>query len=84
MHMILQYSNKDTRNIQQALISNMDQINAWLRLNRLYLNTAKTKTMLFGSAQKLAKTQQTKLDIVINNTNVEQTSCINKVSWCLH
>ena len=76
MHMILQYSNKDTRNIQQALISNMDQINAWLRLNRLSLNTAKTKTMLFGSVQKLAKTQQTQLDIVINNTTLEQTSWI--------
>ena len=44
------------------------KINEWLEINKLSLNTAKTKYMLFHTCQKRIKTFVPK----INNTNIEK------------
>ena len=44
------------------------KINEWLEINKLSLNTAKTKYMLFHTYQKMIKTCVPK----INNTNIEK------------
>ena len=59
----------------------MDKINIWLKSNRLSLNISKTKTMLFGSSQKLSR-NQIPLNIFINNLPLEQTPCIKYL--CVH
>lgn len=48
-------SSKNLAEIQTKLSEDLDSVNLWLAENRLTLNAKKTKCMLFGSPQKLAK-----------------------------
>ena len=64
------------------------KINEWLEINKLSLNTAKTKYMLFHSYQKRIKTCVPK----INNTNIEKVEEFNflgltldtNLNWKIH
>ena len=64
------YSHKSKDAIQDVLSTELCKVKNWLDLNKLTLNAKKTKSMLFGSQQLLAKSGT--LDIKICGENVEQ------------
>ena len=47
------YSSKSVADIEVTLTEEIMHVKAWLDSNKLTLNTSKTKTMLFGSSQRL-------------------------------
>jgi hypothetical protein len=49
------YASKDISEIQQVLTEDLRRAQNWLDSNKLTLNTSKTKTMLFGTPQRLRK-----------------------------
>ena len=51
-------SGKNIEDIQGKLNSDLERISAWLYANKLTLNANKTKTMLFGTNQRLARLEQ--------------------------
>lgn len=44
--------------IQATLVRELQAIDCWLHLNSLFINLAKTETMLFGTSQRLARINQ--------------------------
>ncbi len=51
-------SSKNLAEIQTKLSEDLDSVSRWLAENRLTLNAKKTKCMLFGSPQKLARVRE--------------------------
>ena len=47
------YSSKSVADIEVTLTEEIMHVKAWLDSNKLTLNTSKTKTMLFGTSQRL-------------------------------
>ena len=66
------YSNKCLKTLSNIIQTEIDKIAEWLNVNKLSLNTTKTKIILFRSPNK--KPSQT-IKININGKNIEQVKC---------
>ena len=66
------YSSKGIHQINLYLNHDLQKISNWLNDNRLKLNTTKSKSMLIGSAQKLARCEHPNIDISVNDNCLEQ------------
>jgi hypothetical protein len=66
------YSSASVPDIENVLSGELARVKAWLDLNKLTLNTTKTKTMLFGSPQKLKQVQH--LELRVADDLIEQVS----------
>ena len=67
-------SGKNIEDIQGKLSSDLERISAWLYANKLTLNANKTKTMLFGTNQRLARLD-TELSVTAGDIELEQVPC---------
>ena len=67
----LHSSSPDIRVIQDKLSADLAEINQWCLENKMKINEKKTKFMLVGSNQKLSKLHTRKLDLSINNFQLE-------------
>ena len=56
-------SGPDINTIKNKLQHDLNSISKWCDENRLTINTQKTKVMIFGTHQKLKKTQDPELKI---------------------
>lgn len=65
-------SGKALHEIQSKLSDDLEAVSKWLAENRLTLNTKKTKSMIFGSPQILAKNNNGNLKIDIQGETLEQ------------
>ena len=73
----IHYSNNSLINLFSTLNFELKKVSTWLKLNKLTLNTDKTKYLIFSSVQKLyrIKGKYTK-DIVLNDTPIERVDKI--------
>ena len=60
--------------IQNSLNDSLDKANSWFKLNRLIPNTNKTKHLLVGSVQKLNHSNETTMEIYIDNIKLEEAA----------
>ena len=66
-------SDKSLENLINTMNNECDKLAKWLAINRLTLNTKKTKYILFSSSHKLNKLRNTTLaTIQINNSPIEK------------
>jgi exonuclease III len=56
------YASKDIHEIQKALTDDLFRAQTWLDENKLTLNASKTKTMLFGTPQRLRRSLHFKIE----------------------
>ena len=63
------YSNSCLKTLNKIIQLEIDKIADWLNVNKLSINTTKTKFMLFRSSKKKHKHNIT---ITINNNNIKQ------------
>ena len=68
------YSSKDIHQINLYLNHDLQKISNWLNDNKLQLNTTKSKSILIGSAQKLARCEHPNIDISVNDNCLEQVT----------
>ena len=74
--------------LAMKLTMNLKKITKWLQINKLTLNTQKTKLMFFHRKQKHIK----ELNIVINGTKIDRVESFNylgltideTLSWAHH
>ena len=79
----------DSVNREQVLNRELKSVHLWLSANKLTLNASKSKYMLFS---KHENTQQPKLNLQINKSNIQSTSEFNflgfhintKLNWDTH
>ena len=79
----------DSVNKQQVLNNELKSVHLWLSANKLTLNVNKSRYMLFS---KHKNTQMAKLNLQINNNNIQSTSELNflglhintKLNWDTH
>ena len=64
------YSNKNKTIIEKTLNQDMANVKLWLDSNKLTLNVKKTKCMLIGNSQMLARTDS--LDLKVDGDKIEQ------------
>ena len=82
-------SSKNINNLHKSINNELIAINDWLSANKLLLNTAKTKAMLFNKSNILAKQNS---PIMINNSIIEivdnfkflGVTIDNKLKWTNH
>ena len=67
---VIYYSAAILKSVQTVVQDDMDKIALWMVDNELLLNESKTKTLLFGTRQKLGEGAD--FDININGTKLEQ------------
>ena len=60
-------SSSDVSEIEDVLSRELESVSEWLVVNRLSLHLGKTESILFGSNKRLAKRNQIKIFISINN-----------------
>ena len=58
--------------IEETLNRELQEIGRWLQANTLFINVSKTKAMLFGTSQKLAKID--KFSLILNGTEIKRVS----------
>ena len=83
------YSDVCLKTLNETIQVEMNKITDWLNVNKLSINTAKTKLILFRSKNKKPKYD---LGISINSETIKQvnkTTCLGVVideflSWCDH
>ena len=65
---VLYVAGKEIDSIETKLLKDMDNLSEWLRCNELILNLKKGKTesMLFGTAQRIAKQRSRQLKVTIS------------------
>ena len=63
----------DPDNVSNEITNELEKISKWLQINKLSLNTQKTKLMVFHRKQKHIK----RLNIVINDTKIDRVECFN-------
>ena len=73
--MVIYYANQNSEVIEKVLNDEFHRIGNWLRENRLIINlkAGKTKSILFGTPQKLAKSTKIKVflnGVLINNVEM--------------
>ena len=66
---VLYCFSKDPHQLERKLNEDLSNVAVWLKDNKLTLNLGKSKSMLIGSNQKLAKISQ--LSVSIFNCNIE-------------
>ena len=66
------YMSENVEELQISLQYDMQTISYWMRENRLSLNAGKTKFMLVGTRQKLARTRP--FTVSLNGAQIEQVS----------
>ena len=78
----------DPDNVSNEINNELEKITKWLQINKLSLNTQKTKLMVFHRKQKHIK----ELNIVINCTKIDRVESFNylgltideTLSWAHH
>ena len=78
----------DPDNVSNEINNEVEKITKWLQINKLSLNTQKTKLMVFHRKQKHIK----ELNIVINGTKIDRVESFNflgltideTLSWAQH
>ena len=78
----------DPDNVSNEINNELEKITKWLQINKLSLNTQKTKLMIFHRKQKHIK----ELNIVINGTKIDRVESFNflgltideTLSWAQH
>ena len=63
----------DQNHMQTEINSELNQVKSWLKLNKLSLNTNKTKLMVFHRKQKQIKN----INISIDNIQIERVHSFN-------
>ena len=63
-------SNKDEIQIKCQL--SLNQTNQWSRQNKMILNKQKTQCMLIGSTQKIARLNDKSINLILNETSLNQ------------
>ena len=63
----------DQNCIETDINNELEKVNLWLKLNKLYLNTQKTKLMVFRRKQKKIK----EIQLSINDIQTEQVPTFN-------
>ena len=76
------YSAGTLKSVQTVVQDDMDKIALWMVDNELLLNESKTKTLLFGTRQKLGEGAD--FDININGTKLEQVYSFKYLGMTLH
>ena len=73
---ILYFSHKDIRGIEAAMVEDMDGVALWFQRNQLVINLKKDKTesIVFGTAKRLAKLENSSLCIHIGGNAIGCTS----------
>ena len=66
------FTSKSVSEIQAQLTADLLRVISWLQANYLILNVDKTKIMLVGTHQKIAKAENLKIDI--NNARLERVN----------
>lgn len=66
---VLFFDGRNIPTIQSALQEDLNAVGEWFSLNRLLVNYDKINVMLFGSKQRLARSQGLSLYIFIGQTS---------------
>ena len=69
---VLLFSAKTVKEIETNLQADLNRAQDWFRINRLHLNTKKTKWSLIGTHQKLSKTES--ITLHVGDEPLEQVS----------
>lgn len=85
-------SGTNCTDIQNTLNNSLDKANSWFKLNRMIPNTKKTKHLLIGSVQRLSQSNETTMEIYIDNIKLEEAAgekllgvvIDSNLSWNLH
>ena len=64
------YSHKCLKTLNGIVQNELDKVSKWLIVNKLSINTSKTKFIVFRSSMK--KRQNFKVEITLNGKNIEQ------------
>ena len=67
-------SKTDITEIQQLLQKDLDAANEWTKQNEMAINLEKTKYMLIGTNQKLARSGNTGLSLTLNGKEISQSN----------
>ena len=60
--------------IQLKLQDTLDSAGKWFKANSMMPNTTKTKQLLIGTAQKLSHADKDSLDLLLNNTRLDEAT----------
>ena len=60
--------------IQLKLQDTLDSAGKWFKANGMMPNTTKTKQLLIGTAQKLSHADKDSLDLLLNNTRLDEAT----------
>ena len=63
----------DTNNLEAEINQELEQVNTWLKVNKLLLNARKTKIIIFHRKRKHIP----ELKVLINSCNIECVSSFN-------
>ena len=63
----------DQNCLETDINNELEKVNLWLKLNKLYLNTQKTKLMVFHRKQKKIR----EIHLSINDIQIEQVPTFN-------
>ena len=63
----------DQNCLETDINNKLEKVNLWLKLNKLYLNTQKTKLMVFRRKQKKIR----EIHLSINDIQIEQVPTFN-------
>ena len=63
----------DQNCLETDINNELEKVNLWLKLNKLYLNTQKTKLMVFRRKQKKIR----EIHLSINDIQIEQVPTFN-------
>ena len=69
---VLFFSAPEESTIEATLVSELQAIECWLRLNSLFINVTKTEVMLFGTSQRLAKVDQ--FSVSVNGSAIKRAT----------
>ena len=63
---------KRVEDLENNLAEDLDQLSVWCNMNRMLVNTSKTKSMVITSHQKRAHLNKTNMDLKLNNKLLTQ------------
>ena len=69
---VLFFPAPEVSTIEATLMRELEAIECWLRLNRLFINVTKTEVMLFGTSQRLAKVDQ--FSVSVNGSAIKRVT----------
>ena len=78
----LYVNDNDVNVISKKLTEDIHEITAWLRINKLFLNTEKTNIMLVGSSSRLRRVHDDEFTVIVNGlklNRVKKAKCLGVV-----